>query len=253
MAKHPVVVYGASGYTGMLIMDWLIDQDIPFTAVARNAGARQGDDGAARGAAGIGALRDRRGRAHRRIPDAGVPRREGGVQHGRALRQFRPDGGRGRARRPAATTSTPRASRDTCAPCASSSASSTGRRDCWCRPRSPTCTPSPKSPPSWHWKRLASMCWKRPRSAADRAAAPPASRSARPLRSSSSSARKPATCGRRSWLPHATDASITARRPQFRATGFRDALGRHLAAGLLRERRARAQLQSPSSASTTTT
>ncbi|RKE36482.1 saccharopine dehydrogenase-like protein [Paraburkholderia sp. BL23I1N1] len=37
MAKHPVVVYGASGYTGMLIMDWLIDQDIPFTAVARNA------------------------------------------------------------------------------------------------------------------------------------------------------------------------------------------------------------------------
>jgi short subunit dehydrogenase-like uncharacterized protein len=38
MAKHPVVIYGASGYTGMLIMDWLIDQDIPFTAVARNAG-----------------------------------------------------------------------------------------------------------------------------------------------------------------------------------------------------------------------
>lgn len=37
MAKHPVVVYGASGYTGMLTMDWLIDQHIPFTAVARNA------------------------------------------------------------------------------------------------------------------------------------------------------------------------------------------------------------------------
>jgi short subunit dehydrogenase-like uncharacterized protein len=37
MAKHPVVVYGASGYTGMLIMDWLIDQGIPFTAVARSA------------------------------------------------------------------------------------------------------------------------------------------------------------------------------------------------------------------------
>jgi short subunit dehydrogenase-like uncharacterized protein len=37
MARHPVVVYGASGYTGMLIMDWLIDQDIPFTAVARSA------------------------------------------------------------------------------------------------------------------------------------------------------------------------------------------------------------------------
>ena len=37
MAKHPVVVYGASGYTGMLIMDVLIDQNIPFTAVTRNA------------------------------------------------------------------------------------------------------------------------------------------------------------------------------------------------------------------------
>jgi short subunit dehydrogenase-like uncharacterized protein len=37
VAKYPVVVYGASGYTGMLIMDWLIDQQIPFTAVARSA------------------------------------------------------------------------------------------------------------------------------------------------------------------------------------------------------------------------
>lgn len=41
MAKYPVVVYGASGYTGMLIMDWLIDQNIPFTAIARNAGRAQ--------------------------------------------------------------------------------------------------------------------------------------------------------------------------------------------------------------------
>ncbi len=37
MAKNPVIVYGASGYTGMLIMDWLIDQRIPFTAVGRDA------------------------------------------------------------------------------------------------------------------------------------------------------------------------------------------------------------------------
>ena len=37
MAKYPVVVYGASGYTGMLTMDWLINQNIPFTCVARNA------------------------------------------------------------------------------------------------------------------------------------------------------------------------------------------------------------------------
>src|SRR3546814_10802901 len=37
MASHPVVIYGASGYTGMLVMDWLIDQRIPFTAIARDA------------------------------------------------------------------------------------------------------------------------------------------------------------------------------------------------------------------------
>jgi short subunit dehydrogenase-like uncharacterized protein len=36
MANHPVVVYGASGFTGMLIMDWLIDQNIPFTAMGRD-------------------------------------------------------------------------------------------------------------------------------------------------------------------------------------------------------------------------
>ena len=37
MANYPVVVYGASGYTGMLVMDWLIDQNIPFKAVGRDA------------------------------------------------------------------------------------------------------------------------------------------------------------------------------------------------------------------------
>lgn len=37
MANYPVVIYGASGYTGMLIMDWLIDQNIPFKAVGRDA------------------------------------------------------------------------------------------------------------------------------------------------------------------------------------------------------------------------
>src|SRR3546814_2986737 len=37
MASHPVVIYGASGYTGMLVIDWVIDQRIPFTAIARDA------------------------------------------------------------------------------------------------------------------------------------------------------------------------------------------------------------------------
>ncbi len=97
MAKYPVVVYGASGYTGMLIMDWLIDQDIPFTAVARNAGRVKEMMAQRVVRLESATLRDRRGRAHRRIPHHGVPRREGRVQHGRAIREFRPHGGRGRA------------------------------------------------------------------------------------------------------------------------------------------------------------
>ena len=36
MSNYPVVIYGASGYTGMLVMDWLIDQNIPFKAVGRD-------------------------------------------------------------------------------------------------------------------------------------------------------------------------------------------------------------------------
>jgi hypothetical protein len=59
MAKYPVVVYGASGYTGMLIMDWLIDQNIPEHSLHRcrpECGPREGNDGAARCASGIGRL-----------------------------------------------------------------------------------------------------------------------------------------------------------------------------------------------------
>jgi hypothetical protein len=41
IAKYPVVAYGASGYTGMLIMDWLIDRQIPFTAVAQTRRTRE--------------------------------------------------------------------------------------------------------------------------------------------------------------------------------------------------------------------
>ena len=84
MAKHPVVVYGASGYTGMLIMDWLIDQNIPFTAVARNAKRTQEMMAQRVVRLGIGDLRDRRGRAQRRRADQGVQGRQGRLQHRRA-------------------------------------------------------------------------------------------------------------------------------------------------------------------------
>ncbi len=97
MAKYPVVVYGASGYTGMLIMDWLIDQQIPFTAVARNA-KRVQEMMAQRVVRLESATYEvARDRAHRRGTDQGVPRRQGRVQHRRSVRQLRPRCGRGRA------------------------------------------------------------------------------------------------------------------------------------------------------------
>jgi short subunit dehydrogenase-like uncharacterized protein len=36
MAKHPVVVYGASGYTGRLICEYLRELRVPFTAAGRD-------------------------------------------------------------------------------------------------------------------------------------------------------------------------------------------------------------------------
>src|SRR5258708_1362392 len=37
MGKKPVVVYGASGYTGRLICEYLRDRGVPFTAAGRDA------------------------------------------------------------------------------------------------------------------------------------------------------------------------------------------------------------------------
>ncbi len=34
--KKPVIVYGASGYTGRLICEYLRELNVPFTAVGRN-------------------------------------------------------------------------------------------------------------------------------------------------------------------------------------------------------------------------
>ena len=37
MSKKPVVVYGASGYTGRLVAEYLRQYQIPFIAAGRNA------------------------------------------------------------------------------------------------------------------------------------------------------------------------------------------------------------------------
>ena len=34
--KKPVIIYGASGYTGRLIVEFMRDQQIPFIAAGRN-------------------------------------------------------------------------------------------------------------------------------------------------------------------------------------------------------------------------
>lgn len=34
--KHPIVIYGASGYTGRLIAEFLRDYRMPFVAAGRN-------------------------------------------------------------------------------------------------------------------------------------------------------------------------------------------------------------------------
>ena len=97
MAKHPVVVYGASGYTGMLIMDWLIDQQIPFTAVARNA-KRVQEMMAQRVVRLESATYEIIETEHNvEALDQGVQGRQGGLQHRRAVRELRPDRRRGGA------------------------------------------------------------------------------------------------------------------------------------------------------------
>ncbi|MGV7813140.1 DUF5938 domain-containing protein, partial [Mycobacterium kansasii] len=38
MSNKPVVVYGASGYTGRLICEYLREYNVPFTAAGRDEG-----------------------------------------------------------------------------------------------------------------------------------------------------------------------------------------------------------------------
>ena len=97
MAKYPVVVYGASGYTGMLIMDWLIDQQIPFTAVARNAERVQEMMAQRVVRLEIATYEIVETEHTVEALDEGVQGRQGRVQHRRPVRELRPDRGRGSA------------------------------------------------------------------------------------------------------------------------------------------------------------
>ena len=88
--KKPVVVYGASGYTGRLVCEYLREYNVPFIAAGRDKERIQEvldripgiDDRRPRG---------RRGRARCRGADRTVPRRKGRQQHGRPVHQVRPE------------------------------------------------------------------------------------------------------------------------------------------------------------------
>ena len=185
MAKYPVIVHGASGYTGMLIMDWLIDQRIPFTAIGRDAERVETN------------MRERvvrlesaeyeiiEMRARGRGADQGVQRRQDRVQHGRPVRRPRPDRRRGGAggrlpppRHHGRAELRPRA------PGTQFGAEYAKREPRPAPRRRPTCTRSPRSRPSSRSSIPASTCSRPPPSAAVRARRP-ASRSGRPRRSSS--------------------------------------------------------------------
>ena len=108
--KKPVIVYGASGYTGRLVCEYLREYNIPFIAAGRSA-----DKLNAAMKSNVTAsncrLRGRDGAAHRGRADRIVQGRLGGAQYRGPLLQVRRRGGRGPAWRPSATTRTPRASK----------------------------------------------------------------------------------------------------------------------------------------------
>ena len=96
--SKPVVVYGASGYTGRLVCEYLREYNVPFIAAGRDKARMPGRDGQ-RPRHRDRRPRDRRGRARRRGADRAVRRRAGRLQHRRPVRQVRPRGRRGLPRR----------------------------------------------------------------------------------------------------------------------------------------------------------
>ena len=105
-----VVVYGASGYTGRLVCEYLREFNVPFIAAGRDKAQDRRGAGDGAGHRDRGA-RDRRGRARGRAAVGAVRRRQRGLQHGRAVRHLRRARWSRPAWPPAATTSTPPASR----------------------------------------------------------------------------------------------------------------------------------------------
>ena len=88
--KKPVVVYGASGYTGRLVCEYLREYGIPFIAAGRSADKLDAAMKANVAGHRDGELRSGRGAAHYRRADEAVQRRLGRAEHRRPVRQVRP-------------------------------------------------------------------------------------------------------------------------------------------------------------------
>ena len=86
--SKPVVVYGASGYTGRLVCEYLREYNVPLHRRRPQRRARRGRDEADPRHRDR-AVRGRRGGQLRRGPHRAPLRRQGRLQHGRPVRQVR--------------------------------------------------------------------------------------------------------------------------------------------------------------------
>ena len=99
MSDKPVVVYGASGYTGRLVCEYLREYNVPFVAAGRDEDKLKTSMGPTSPASRPPSTRWR-GRAHRRGADRAVHRRRRRLQHRRPVqRRYGARGRRGRAGR----------------------------------------------------------------------------------------------------------------------------------------------------------
>ena len=150
--KKPVVVYGASGYTGRLICEYLREFHVPFIAAGR-------DESSAAPEVVDTSPASRRSTTRSPPSTTTSPRspscsgRVGRVQHGRPVHQATAPRSSRRAWPPAPTTSTRPASRTGLLDAAESAGARTSpTRACCSRPASRRCTRPARSPRTSRWR-----------------------------------------------------------------------------------------------------
>ena len=229
MTDKPVVVYGASGYTGRLICEYLREYHVPFVAAGRDGGKLK--TSMESNVAGIETADYEVAEVDHDVDVAhrAVPRRLGRLQHRRPVQQVRPRGRRGlpgrrrplprHHRRAGLADHLRRAVRRRLR----------RRRPAARRPASRRCTPPARSRPSSAWR---SPAWTPSTSRCSGAAARP---SPRPRRSWSTPPCPARTTSSRTPTSRATRGRPTTSWsiPGQHELGAGAAVGRHLAPGLV--------------------